>query len=459
MDLLKDIENAGIVGCGGAGFPTHVKLNCTVDTLIVNGAECEPLLKTDQWLMKHKAAQIIAAAELCGQVVGAKKGYIALKQHYTQAIQSLRAAIREMGSQIELCLLPNFYPAGDEQLLTLEVTGCTVPPAGLPREVGVVVSNVATMCAVYDAAQGEVFTHKYLTVAGQVPAPAILNVPLGTSFMDCIAAVGGTVGEGDWVLCGGPMMGKLCSRAQAEQQVVTKTTSGLVVLPQDSPLVHNQLVPLRAVLRQARTACIQCSQCTELCPRHLSGHPLQPHQIMRKLAYANDLSQLGADPDVCQAQLCSECGVCELYACPMGLYPRQVNRYVKGLLREAGNRYTRAQTSWSVSPQWAWRKIPPRRIAARLEVLGYDTGEIDTLLTPEIGRVRLPLRQHIGAPAVPVVAIGERVVQGQRIASCPEGALGAHLCASIDGIVTAIDDAITIERGDRDGDHRLSGAQ
>lgn len=459
MELLKDIENAGIVGCGGAGFPTHVKLNCTVNTLIVNGAECEPLLKTDQWLMKHKAAQIIAATELCGHALGAQKLYIALKQHYTQAIQSLQAAIGEAGSKVELFLLPNFYPAGDEQILTLEVTGSTVPPAGLPREVGVVVSNVATICAVYDAAQGEVFTQKYLTVAGQVPAPAILRVPLGTSFMDCIAAVGGTVREGDWVLCGGPMMGKLYSRAQIEQQVVTKTTSGLVVLPPDNPLVHSQMVPLRAMLRQARTACIQCSQCTELCPRHLSGHPLQPHKIMRKLAYVDDLSQLGADPDVCQAHLCSECGVCELYACPMGLYPRQVNRYVKGLLRESGSHYTREQASWSASQQWAWRKIPPRRIAARLEVLGYDTGEIDTLLTPEIRRVCLPLRQHIGAPAVPVVTIGERVVQGQRIANCPEGALGAHLCASIDGIVKAIDEAITIEREDGDGNHRLFGTQ
>lgn len=459
MELLKQIEHAGIVGCGGAGFPTHVKFNCSVNTLIVNGAECEPLLKTDQWLMKHRAAQIIAAAELCGRAVGAQKMYIALKQHYTQAIQSLRSAISEMGSKIELFLLPNFYPAGDEQLLTLEVTGSTVPPAGLPREVGVVVSNVATMCAIYDAAQGEGFTHKYLTVTGQVPEPAVVRVPLGTSFMDCIAAVGGVVAEDNWVLCGGPMMGKLYSRAQAEQQVVTKTTSGLIVLPANNPLVQNEMVSLRAILRQAKTACIQCSQCTDLCPRHLSGHPLQPHKIMRKLAYTAELSQLEADPDASQVHLCSECGVCELYACPMGLRPRQVNVYVKKLLQESGKRYTRTQNSWSVSEQWGWRKIPPRRIAARLGMMEYDRGECDTLITPEIRRVRLPLKQHIGAPAVSAVDLGERVVQGQRIANCPEGALGAHLCASIDGIVTAIDDAITIERGDGDGNHRLSGAQ
>ncbi len=447
MELLEQIKAAGIVGCGGAGFPTHAKLNCKVDTLIVNGAECEPLLRTDRWLMVHKARQIVTAAALCGDAVEAKRVYIALKKNYGHAMDVLQEAIARLKSRVELFPLQNFYPAGDEQMLVLEVTGRTVPPAGIPLDVGVVISNAATMCAVYDASQGEGFTQKYLTVTGEVAEPVILRVPLGTSFEACITAAGGAT-LGDYrVLSGGPMMGKLFTKTEAASQVVTKTTSGLVVLPPDIPLVEERDTPLRVILRRAKSACIQCSRCTDLCPRHLSGHPLQPHKIMRKLAYADGIDGLLEDFDVRQAQICSECGVCEVYACPMGLQPRQVNVYVKGELAKAGLRYARTGDSWHTMEEREWRKAPSRRMAVRLGVGRYYDYEIDKLVTPEVDRVRMPLKQHIGAPSVPAVSLGDRVTVGQAIAHCPEGALGAELCASIDGVVTAVDDAITIERG------------
>jgi len=447
MELLEQIKNAGIVGCGGAGFPTHAKLNCTVETLIINGAECEPLLRTDRWLMRHRAQQIVTAAGLCAAMVGAKHTYIALKETYTGAIDALEKAIQQVKNQVELFLLQNFYPAGDEQMLVLEVTGRTVPPGGIPLDVGAAVSNIATMNAVFDASQGETFTQKYLTVTGEVASPVILRVPLGTSFQACLEAAGGTA-LGDYrILCGGPMMGKLYTPEEAAEQVVTKTTSGLVVLPPDIPLVHQRDTPLRVVLKRAKTACIQCTHCTELCPRHLSGHPLRPHKIMRKLAYADDPAEVLEDPEVRQAQICSECGVCEVFACPMGLQPRQVNVYVKQELAKAGLRYARSGEGWTSMEEREWRKVPSHRMAARLGVEKYYDYEIDALVAPEVGRVRLPLKQHIGAPAVPEVKVGDTVTVGQRIAGCPEGALGANLCASIAGTVTAIDEAITIERG------------
>lgn len=448
MELLEQIKNAGIVGCGGAGFPTHIKLNCKgkVDTLIVNGAECEPLLRTDRYLMRHRAMEIVTAAGLCGDAVGAGNVYIALKEHYTQAIDALRQAIETSGSRVELFPLRNFYPAGDEQALVLEVTGRTVPPAGIPLDVGVAVSNAGTMSAIYDAAQGEAFTQKYLTVTGEVANPTILRVPIGTPLMQCVEAAGGTR-LGDYrILCGGPMMGKLYTKEEARNQVVTKTTSGVVVLPGDIPLVQQRETPLRVILRRAKTSCIQCSLCTQMCPRHLSGHPLRPHMIMRKLAYAEDISAVLGDKDIRQAQICSQCGVCEVYACPMGLQPRQVNSYVKGELAKAGVRYARTGDSWQPQDAWQWRKSPSHRMAVRLGVGKYYDYEIDTLLTPEVSLVRLPLKQHIGAAAVPEVKVGDTVTLGQRIASCPEGAMGANLSASISGVVTAVEDAITIER-------------
>lgn len=446
MELLEQIKNAGIVGCGGAGFPTHAKLNCKVETFIVNAAECEPLLRTDRWLMRHKADQLVAGAALCGDAVGAQNIYIALKENYAQEIAALKAAIQAQNSRVELFYLKNFYPAGDEQMMVLEVTGRTVPPAGIPLDVGAVVDNVATVCAAYDASRGENFTRKYLTVTGEVANPVIVEAPIGTPFSACIEAAGGTYLSNYRVLCGGPMMGKLYTKEEAERQVVTKTTSGLVIVPVDIPLVQKKETPLETILRRAKTSCIQCSHCTELCPRHLSGHPLKPHKIMRKLAYAEDFSKLLEDFDVRQAQTCSECGVCEVYACPMGLQPRRVNAFVKGELAKAGLRYQRTGDSYEVMEQREWRRSPSRRMAARLGVVKYYDYEIDELVKLEMAQVRLPLKQHIGAPAVPAVAVGDTVSEGQLIAVCPEGALGANLCASINGVVTAVDDAITIER-------------
>lgn len=447
MELLEQIKQAGIVGCGGAGFPTHAKLNCQVSTFIVNGAECEPLLRTDRWLMRHRAAEIVTAAGLCGNAVGAGQIYIASKGHYTQAVEAIGKAIEDLKSPVKLFRLQNYYPAGDEQALVLEVTGRTVPPAGIPLDAGAVVSNVATMSAVYDAVQGEAFTQKYLSVTGEVAHPAILRVPVGTPLLECVEAAGGTPLDEYCILCGGPMMGKLYTMEEAQRETVAKTTSGITVLPPDIPLVKDRETPLRVILRRAKTSCIQCSRCTDLCPRHLSGHPLRPHMIMRKLAYAADPQEILEDTDIRQALLCSQCGVCEVYACPMGLQPRQVNLYVKGELSKAGIRYDRTGRDWTPEEAREWRKTPSRRMAVRLGVGKYYDYEIDTLLTPDIRRVRLPLKQHIGSPAVPEVRVGDTVALGQRIASCPDGALGAHLCASIGGVVTAVDDAITIERG------------
>lgn len=149
MTLLEQIKEAGIVGCGGAGFPTHVKLNCTVEYLIINAAECEPLLRTDRFLMLHKAREIVTAAGMIGDMVQAGKRYIVLKETYSEEIAALEAAITELHSPVKLYKMKNFYPAGDEQIMVCDVTGRTVPPSGIPLDVGAVVSNLATVYSLY----------------------------------------------------------------------------------------------------------------------------------------------------------------------------------------------------------------------------------------------------------------------------------------------------------------------
>ena len=447
MDLLEKIMAAGIVGCGGAGFPTHAKLNCTVEYLIVNAAECEPLLRTDRYLMLNRAPEIVSAMELVAETVKARKLYIALKETYTDEIASLNAAIAAKNSRVEIFPLKNFYPAGDEQIMVLEVTGRTVPPGGIPLDVGAVVSNTATMCGIYDASRDIPFTDKYLTVTGAVAHPTIVKAPLGTSFRECIEQAGGAL-TGDYhILAGGPLMGKLYRKEDLDQYYVTKTTSGIVIVPDEAKLVEMRQTPLHTILRRARSACIQCQTCTGMCPRYLSGHPLSPHKIMRKLAYAEDVKEILDDPDVKEAMTCSECGVCEAYACPMGLAPRQVNVFVKKALRESGFRYRKeTEAAFRKREDREYRRIPSYRIAARLGVEKYYHYTIRDLCEMQPEEVRISLQQHIGAPSVAVVSAGDLVEKGDRIGAIPEKSLGANIHASIRGRVVSVDEHTVVIR-------------
>ena len=199
-------------------------------------------------------------------------------------IEALTAAIEKLHSKVQLHLMDSFYPAGDEQVVVYEVTGKVVPPAGIPLDVGAIVDNVATIIAVADAVSGIPFTEKYLTVTGEVREPSVLKVPVGTSFAQCIEMAGGTTSDKVMVVSGGPMMGAPMSWEAAMNASVTKTTSGILVLPEDGAIDRRRKTQLNHMLNRAKAACIQCTFCTQLCPRHMLGHPLQPHRIMRKMA-------------------------------------------------------------------------------------------------------------------------------------------------------------------------------
>lgn len=441
--LTEQIRRSGVVGCGGAGFPTHKKICGQAETFIMNGAECEPLLRTDRYIMAHHAEELVAAVEAIGACLEAKDLVIALKREYVPQVQALEAAIARRNSPVRLHLLESFYPAGDEHVLVHEVTGKTVPPGGLPLAVGAVVDNAATVLAVSDAMAGKPLTHKYLTVTGMVDRPAVLRVPVGTSFAECIRQAGGDPDRPCFAVAGGPMMGKAVGKEGLEKAVVTKTTSAILVLPPEGPHAVREALSVEKMLNRARSACIQCSYCTQLCPRFLLGHPLQPHRIMRRMAMA-PLEELLTDADVQMAQLCCECGVCELYACPMGLAPRRINALIKGALAKEGIR-GRFEPAGETHPDRELRKVPTRRAAARAGVGAFLALEPEGLVTYTPQRVEIPLKMHIGAPAVPVVAAGDLVAAGALIARCPENALGACVHAPFSGTVTAVGERIVIE--------------
>ncbi len=438
MNLIEQVREAGVVGAGGAGFPTHVKIAARVDTVLANGAECEPLLYSDQFVMENHAEEIVEGLRLVMRQTGAERGLLCVKEKYHAAIARFEKLI-EGQKGMRLFLLGNFYPSGDEQVLVHETTGRIVPEAGIPLNVGVVVQNVATLVNIANAAKGLPVTDKVITVGGEIRDPGVHRVPLGTALGEVIAACGGALPAEYAVLLNGPMMGRL---ADPSKEVVTKTTAGLFILPKGNGYVNRMSRPLAADIRLSRGACEQCRYCTDLCPRYLNGHALEPHMIMRVI---NEQREPEAST-VLNAYLCCECGVCDLFACPIALSPRRFFRDFKRNLASRGIRFAPEQKELSPDTYRAVRRVPKEKLTRRLGLAKYETKPQYHGERWEVAVVNIPLSMHLGAPAAPLVKAGDKVKQGQKIAAIPEGKMGAAVHASISGTVTRVDSFIRIEK-------------
>ncbi|MCR4425588.1 MAG: 4Fe-4S dicluster domain-containing protein [Firmicutes bacterium] len=374
------IEAAGVVGAGGAGFPTHIKARGAAEVVIGNGVECEPLLAKDKAIMRAYPDQVVAGMAVMMGCVGAKRGIVGIKRKNTREIEAMRTAARRSGMDISVIELSDFYPAGDEHVLVYEATGRVVPAGGIPLAAGAVVSNVETLLNVSRAVSGHPVTHKFVTVTGEVERPATFKAPVGASFARLIEAAGGVTARvrgGFEVVQDGPMMGKIIPPgADLEKVIVTKTTSGVIVLPSGHSLLSEKRRSIEHQVRLARSACISCSQCTDHCPRYLLGHPLEPHLIMRAFGYRNpDLSEdLSKYPELTMAGLCTGCGVCSL-VCPMGLSPRCINERVKAAMAEARVKWAPKRGPKPPHPARAGRQIPSRRIVSRLGLSRYAHGQ------------------------------------------------------------------------------------
>ena len=447
-ELVEQVKLAGVVGAGGAGFPTHVKLAANAEILIANGTECEPMLQSDQHLMATEAEAVLQGMRLGMEATGASEGIIAIKRHYHDAIEAFEALLTGH-PDIRIHLFDSFYPAGDEYVVVYDCTGRQVPENGLPIMVGVVVQNVTTLRNIALAAQGVPVTDKLLTVAGEVNRPATLLAPVGTSYAQLVEAAGGLRDERFTgysaeelaLVEGGPMMGRMAS----PDGVVTKTSGGLLALPSSGPVVTMLSRDEDTTVRRGRSACDQCRDCTDLCPRHLLGHELQPHTVMRAINYAME-----EDPrSVTAAILCCECRLCEAFACPLDLSPFRYYVSIKRALREQGWRNEiHKNAELTAHSMREFRRVPTSRLMDRLGLAPYRGQPAPLQARPvQPDEVRIPLQMHIGAPSRPVVTHGDNVKRGQLIAAIPEGALGAAIHASIDGVVTEVgEDFIRIER-------------
>lgn len=428
MDVKEMVMNAGILGAGGAGFPTHVKINCKAEVVIVNGAECEPLLRVDQQVMELYAAEVVEGLRLVVEHTGAREGVIALKEHYHGAVKALEEAVEGMDN-IRLYLLSAYYPAGDEQQIVHEVTGRVVPTGGLPLDVGAVVCNASTLLNVAHAAAGKKVVDKYVTVGGAVHQPKTVKVPVGISCRELLEAAGG-VTEPCRYLIGGPCMGKVVKDPDVP---VTKTTGGLLAIPVNHP--YWRMRDERLNLQLIQSVCCQCSLCTQMCPRNALGLNVQPHKAMRTIAQGIDL--LG---DANGIFSCCNCGLCTYYACNFGLHPSQVMQELKGALMAKGVK-PRKEVFTSVDRGIENKKVPVKRLIARLGLQSYDVDAPleDKLLTTSC--VRILLRMGVGAPSVPVVAVGDKVRKNTLVADIAPGKLGVKMHASISGTVTAVTDS------------------
>lgn len=298
-EIISRIKEAGIVGIGGAGFPTHVKLApppaAKVDTLVLNGAECEPYLTTDHRLMLESPGDVVGGASIILKVLGIKECKIGIEANKPDAIDAMEKAVKEAssnGQRISVVPLKVKYPQGSEKQLIQSLTGRRVPGFGLPFDVSVIVQNVGTAKAVHDAVcLAKPLYEKVVTVSGKgISRPANLLVRIGTRLRDIVEYLGGTKNGLAKVVMGGPMMGFAIPTLDVP---VMKTTSGVLFLTEDeidlSPHGH----------------CIRCGWCLDACPMGLSPNEIG---IYVEAGRAEDTSQFGLFE-------CFECGCCA-FVCP-----------------------------------------------------------------------------------------------------------------------------------------------
>ena len=426
MELKEIMKNAGIVGAGGAGFPSYAKLADGADTLVINGAECEPLLYTDYVLLQKEMPMVLAGIQAVLDYAKIPQGLLCVKDHTAKRLRLEDDA--RLSEKIRLKVLPDVYPMGDEISLIYQATGRVVRPGNLPITAGVIVYNVETVYNVAMAVKHNApVTMKWVTIGGDVPQPIVVKVPIGIPVSELFEKNSIIVPEEYVVLDGGPSMGKVINPDTA---VITKTTKGLLILPPHVPAIESKFLDGDKSIARAETACCQCTRCTDMCPRHLLGYALEPHKMVRTAKGAATVM-----PEmVIAATLCCGCGLCETLACCQGISPRAVINEYKTLLAKNKMRYVGKEDVFP-APEREYRMVPSERWASVLGVARFDkvakyVGE-DNAFT----RAEIYLRQHIGAPSVPCVADGDTVKKGDLIAQSGEG-LSLPQYATMDGKVT-----------------------
>lgn len=294
-ELVAIIKEAGIVGMGGAGFPTHIKLTPPdekhIDSIIINAAECEPYLTCDHRMMLEKSNEIVLGLKIILQMFPGVKGYIGIENNKPDAIEAMRKASQNL-SNVEVSPLKTKYPQGAEKQLIYSITGREVPSGKLPADVGCIVQNVDTVYEIYNAVvNGRPLTERVLTVTGEaIKEPMNLRVKFGTSIEEVIEAAGGFKETPVKVISGGPLMGTTLSSLATP---VIKGTSGVLCLTKEQAKLEEE------------SSCIRCGKCMDACPMFLN--PTKLNSLVLRGEYEEFEKIHGMD--------CIECACCS-YVCP-----------------------------------------------------------------------------------------------------------------------------------------------
>ncbi len=434
--IIEKIREAGVVGAGGAGFPSHVKYDTKAEILLANGAECEPLLYKDKELMRLFPNEIRKGMEIVAETVQAKKQILGIKSKNGEIIGNFRRIFGRDGATIHE--MGDYYPAGDEYVLVYEATGRLIPYGGYPVHIGCVVTNVETLLNVTLATLGVPVTEKFITITGSVRNPLTCKVPIGMSIKEVIELAGGSSHSGPIaVFDGGAMMGQLVTDLS---KPVTKTSGGYIVLPADHILVRRKNAGKSEFKRIGQSACDQCSLCTEFCPRYLLGYEIEPHKVMRSLGFAGEKDDMWGK----YAVNCCECNLCSMYACPEDLDPKQACVRSKVNIRLKGLPYSPPERELHAHPMQEHRKVSTEKLTRKLGLIPYDAKALYVDLKISPSQVCIPLSQHIGNAAEAIVKPGDKVALGQMIGKVEGKTLGANVHASISGIVKSVDREIVI---------------
>ena len=296
--IIQKIQEGGLAGMGGAGFPAYKKYltDKKIDTLLINGVECEPYLTCDYRSMLEYSYAIVNGVRLLWKAAGAERACICIEDNKPKAIERLREIVKEVKEPLEVVVLPTRYPQGGERQLIQAVMGREVPQGGLPADVGAIVSNIGSAKAAADMVLGDLpLIRRVVTVTGSVKNPGNFLVPIGTSVRELLELSGGVTAVQNRVILGGPMTGPCIAsdwtpESGGELPFVSKTTSGVLVLPES---------------RIVEQPCMRCEGCVRVCPAGL-----KPYQI--------DCAFMEEDYDLCEklyASECIACGCCS-YTCP-----------------------------------------------------------------------------------------------------------------------------------------------
>jgi electron transport complex protein RnfC len=310
--ICQAVREAGIVGMGGAGFPTRVKIEpdpqVPKETLIINGCECEPYITCDYRIMLERTDQIIGGVKLARKASGCSQVFIAIEDNKPKAIEAMSAALSKSGNGDNIAVVPmkTKYPQGGERQLIRAILKKNVPSGGIPPMIGAVVLNVATVAAIAEAVvSGSPLTHRVVTVTGEAVArPGNYYVPIGTSVEDLIEFCGGLTEPSAKVVLGGPMMGIAIADLGTP---VTKTTNAVTVLTKE------QIG--RAKFAGRQTACIRCGRCLQVCPENLIPTKIA-HAVKHNLLDVAERNYISA---------CIQCGCCS-YVCPANI---ELTGYIK----------------------------------------------------------------------------------------------------------------------------------